>query len=478
VVGEEKQEAVVQDLLQDFGQTQFAGAELGDQRRTKRLVQVAERIARRPKGSLPDKMGSPKELRGLYRLMNNKHVTHDAVLSEPYRRTRAVIEASQEDVLLIHDTTEANLTSHRSLSKEVGQLGNGGGSRGFLCHNSIAITAKGRPLGLANQILHIRPKRNKEETRADRRKDVNRESRLWVRGRKAIGAFLAGRLVVDVCDRGGDTFEFLDYEHANKQHYLVRSHSNRVCQQGHDPDGANIKLHDHLRSLPSQGTQLLEVPPQPAQKGRPAKPGRHTTVAIAWAAVTLPAPEPGKARGEHRQEPLPVWALRVWEVSPPEGVEAVEWLLLTNVAVKKRLHAWERVDWYKKRWPTAEEFHKAQKTGCDMEGPQFTTAQAMKPMIGLLSVVAWLLMYLRWAGRDEEMALRPAVESLPEEWVARLSRWREGRERLDWSIRDFFLALARLGGHQNRKCDGPPGWQTLWKGWMKLHTSFELTPSQ
>ncbi|MSU76751.1 MAG: hypothetical protein EXS16_18505, partial [Gemmataceae bacterium] len=26
----------------------------------------------------------------------------------------------------------------------------------------------------------------------------------------------------------------------------------------------------------------------------------------------------------------------------------------------------------------------------------------------------------------------------------------------------------RLGGHQNRKCDGFPGWITLWRGWQKL----------
>jgi len=31
------------------------------------------------------------------------------------------------------------------------------------------------------------------------------------------------------------------------------------------------------------------------------------------------------------------------------------------------------------------------------------------------------------------------------------------------------MALGRLGGHQNRKSDGPPGWLTLWRGWNDLH---------
>ena len=30
------------------------------------------------------------------------------------------------------------------------------------------------------------------------------------------------------------------------------------------------------------------------------------------------------------------------------------------------------------------------------------------------------------------------------------------------------MALARLGGHLNRKGDGPPGWLTLWRGWEAL----------
>jgi hypothetical protein len=32
---------------------------------------------------------------------------------------------------------------------------------------------------------------------------------------------------------------------------------------------------------------------------------------------------------------------------------------------------------------------------------------------------------------------------------------------------------ARLGGFQARKSDGPPGRQTLWRGWEKLHLMVE-----
>ena len=36
------------------------------------------------------------------------------------------------------------------------------------------------------------------------------------------------------------------------------------------------------------------------------------------------------------------------------------------------------------------------------------------------------------------------------------------------TLAEFWLAIARLGGFLARKADGLPGWQTLWRGWMRL----------
>ncbi len=463
-------------LLDDFAVTHFGAARLGDKRLTERLVFSADRIARHPGGSLPEKMADPADLVGLYRLVNNRKVTHRGVVQPHFDHTRAEVLAQPGTVLIIHDGTELDFTTKRSLHPELGELGAFAGSRGYLAHHSIAITAEGQPLGLLGQLLHCRRRRKKGGSRASQRSDPHRESRLWVKARRAIGVFPEGKLVVDVCDRGGDSFEFLDFEHDNGYPYLVRSYINRVCRVGHDGAGPMSKLHDHMRSLPAQGRRRLEVPAVPHSKRHPARPGRTTTVAVSWAQLTLRPPPPGQARGEHRQEPLKVWAIRVWEENPPAGEEAVEWVLLTALEVADVAGAWEKVDWYERRWPAAEEYHKAQKTGCLIEGPQFTTAGAMKPMIGLLSVVAWLLMRLKWEAQRDDGRQKRAREVVPVEWVEVVSRKRYGQADPNLSVRDFFLALARFGGHQNRKGDGLPGWQTIWKGWMKLHTGLEFAP--
>jgi len=64
-----------------FGDVHFGNAQLGDARRTKRLIKRANIIARHPGGSLPDKFKSPKDLKAFYRLCDRPEVTHGTILN-------------------------------------------------------------------------------------------------------------------------------------------------------------------------------------------------------------------------------------------------------------------------------------------------------------------------------------------------------------------------------------------------------------
>jgi len=457
--------------LSPFGQEHFGNADLGHCWRTASLVDQANRLVRHPRGALPEKVHDPNALRRLYDLMNTKAVTHAAVLKPSVQRTAALVLQQRGVVLELHDATELDFSGHTSIHDQVGQIGNGHG-RGYLCHNSLAVLPSRQVLGLLGQYLHVRADVPKDETAAQRREREDRESRLWLHGAEAAQQAVQeacgrqgpselpeGLLRVDVCDRGGDPFEFLDYEDRLGRHYVVRSNHNRSIYIGHDgKEAEKILLHDYLRTLPGQQRRTITV------HGRNGQPDRQATVVIAWAAVRLPPPQP--PRGHFRKQILQVWALRVWEEHPPAGVEAVDWYLLSNVAVATVAEAWERVDWYTCRW-IIEEYHKAQKTGCDIEGPQFETVAALQPMIALLSVVAVSLLDLRDRSRDPARQDEPATTVVPPEEVEVLSGWRYGQRRL-LSVREFFMALARLGGHQNRRCDHPPGWLVLWRGWQAL----------
>jgi hypothetical protein len=436
---------------------------LGDRRRTDRLVDLARRIHHHPAGSLPQKLHEPAAYRACCRLMNQSPVTHAAVLGP---HALATVEAARHGppvVLFVHDTTELDYSGQQTLA--LGPIGNGGG-RGYECHHSLAVDPERRCLlGLAHQILHTRARPPADEGVAAKRGRADRESRLWVRAVQAIGPAPADRLWVDVCDRGADTFEFLEYEVRHGRSFVIRSTHNRAVAVD---DGPHL-LHDWLRTLPAQVHWSVTVS---ANKGQPA---RTATVQACWGAVRVRPPH--VRRGDHGREPLTVWALRVWEADPPAGVkEPLEWVLLTDLPIDGETAARRRVGWYECR-PVVEELHKAQKSGLGIEALQLQSQAGLQPLIALLSVLAVALVNAREAARQPETAARPAAEYVDPLWVAVLSVWRYGAART-LTVTEFVLAVARLGGHQNRKCDGLPGWQTLWRGVGLLHAMVEYEQSR
>lgn len=440
-----------------FGQEHFGTACLGHKKRTECLVKIADLIHRHPGGTLPEKLHEPKDYKAMDRLMNRPEVSHATVLAPHYERTREQMRQAQGPVLVLHDTTELDYTGLKSIS-DLGSIGNGT-CRGLLCHNSLAFDPQQHEvIGLANQILHRRRRVSKEGVKAKRER-TDRESRLWKRGYEAVGLAPAGHLWVHIADRGADGFEFLAALEADRQGFVVRSHPNRTILQGHEGDAAKGYLHNYARTLPRQGSRQMTVP------ARPGCMQRQATIEIAFAPVLLQPPH--VRRGEYVKRPLVLWVVHVRESNPPNGVKPLEWILLTNVPVTNLDEAWERASWYECRW-VIEEFHKAKKTGCGIENLQFSSSQALEPMIGLLSVVAVTLLKLREASRRADAKERSATDFVDVRYVAVLSKWRLKKVRLDMSVHDFFYALARLGGHQNRKCDKRPGWLILWRGWMNL----------
>jgi hypothetical protein len=134
-------------------------------------------------------------------------------------------------------------------------------------------------------------------------------------------------------------------------------------------------------------------------------------------------------------------------------------------------NACAKVEAYESRW-MIEEYHKGLKTGLSIEGMQFSTGAALHNMIAILSVIAVFLLQMRDLRRIEGGLDRPARSYVPESWIVMLSVWRYHEER-DLTVREFLLVLGRMGGHQNRKGDGLPGWQTLWKGMLHLQAMLE-----
>ena len=441
-----------------FVSNYFGAVDLGHRSRNRCFERVAQQISRHPGGTLPDKLSNPADYAAMDRLMNRPEVTHQSVLGPHYERTRAKMAAHAGVVLILHDTTVLYYSGRTTLS--LSALGNGHG-QGYLCHNSLAVDPQTRDVfGLVWQILHQRVAVGKKEGVKKKRERQTRESRLWSSAVKACPPTPAGKHWVDVCDRGADLFEFLATEQSLGRQCVVRSTHNRSIRVGHDGVGEKALLHDWLRTLPPVGAaHSKEIYDQAQGQERTAR------LRVSYGAMEIQPPHVKK--GEYEKTPIKAWGVRVWEETPPAGAAALEWLLICLDPVTSAASAWEKCGWYSCRW-IEEEYHKAQKTGCRVEDLQFHTEQALQPMIALLSVTAVLLLNLRQAARRPDAKERKATETVAPIYEEVLRNWRYQQPRGAMSVYEFYLAVARLGGHMNRKADGFPGWLTLWRGWQKL----------
>ena len=75
--------------VNEWSQEQFGRCELGDRRRTARLVRYAAQAAADPSGSTPEQTECWSECKGVYRLIEEEDVTFAAITAPHHRSTCA-----------------------------------------------------------------------------------------------------------------------------------------------------------------------------------------------------------------------------------------------------------------------------------------------------------------------------------------------------------------------------------------------------
>lgn len=408
-----------------WAEAHFSDADLGDVRRTRRLVEVMGRMAEAPESSLPARMGTVAGAKAAYRLFDTGAVTHAAVI-HPHRRLCLAEAARHPVVLIIHDDTLLDFSGHRALSG-TGPIGNGHGT-GFMAHSGLAVLPSGEILGLAHQAIWARPSPN---TPAQGTPAAPSASRVWSDTVTAVGPAPDGTRFVSVGDRGSDVFDHLATARALGWEVVVRAYQDR-------------RMIDGQRSL----TALRQAKAQAATTV--ATRDGDVAVCLAWRPLEILPP------GGSAGLPLRVTGIRVWG-------HGLEWILLTTGPVAEAQDALQRTGWYALRW-TVEDFHKAWKTGCRVEHRRLAAADRLTPLLGALAVLAVRLLVLR----DEARRAGDAPSDAPASALQILSRKLKRPVDSFRTRRGFLHGVAQLGGFLARTSDGDPGWQTIWKGWMRL----------
>lgn len=441
--------AVALDVAQ-WAEEQFGACEFGDRRRTKRMVKLATQVATKPDASTPKQTERWADCKAAYRLFDQPDVTFDAVIAPHCALSRNVGPGVW---LIINDTTEISFGDTRKLSG-VGRVGPGD-AQGFYLHTAMVVSAdRDELVGLAAQELYARPLEKTPRVSSARRKKLACETDIWGRVIDQVSQPPAGARYVHVCDRGADNFDVYCHLLHNHAGWVIRAA--QLTRVVHDADGRERSLDQVICRQPVLGTYDIEI------RGNKDQPARTASMEVCCAEISMPRPKAGVSHfaRESGVSTIRMWAVEVRETDPPRGVEALRWVLLTSEEVERFGDAWRVVEWYEKR-PLIEEYHKCLKTGCRVDTRQYQTGERLGPVIGLLSVLAIRLLQLKMVAREQPQC--PAANVVPTEWLAALPQLTKQRKPIQ-SVRDFFRALAGLGGFLGRKGDGEPGWQTIWHG--------------
>lgn len=446
----------------------FAGADLGDARRSARLVRVVQAIAEEPGMGFPGALGSSAELEAFYRFLNNEAFDASAVFAPHRTATLARAAAAEGEVVFIHDTTTVEYRGEGT--REGLGYTTALGRQGFMAHVTLCLDAtSGLPLGVGNLETYTRTGKiweKRKRTRSKRQGKEERESARWLRGVEATQTATLRRRAIHIMDAEADFFELFRRLTDDESRFVIRAGQlERLVRD----DGEPLHLREVIEALDpavyrdvllSERKLNVKTAGSNGRKKNPPRSARKARLAIAATTISLGRTRYTKATGAD----FKINVVSVWEPAPPKGQPPVHWVLFTSEPVKRKADLERVVDLYRMRW-TIEDYFKALKTGCALERRQIESYEALCKVLAILAPIACQLLWLR--GMDRTRSAEPAravFTKVELDLLARAAATR-GMPHAN-TVGDAILLLARLGGHI--KNNGAPGWITLGRGYEKL----------
>lgn len=417
-----------------WAENEFGGAPLGDARLSKRLVSVAA-----AKAAVPDRAfsgvakGDWAAVKAYYRMIDQPEesaVSLSNILA-PHRQRTLRRMMGQKTVLCIQDGSDLDYNGLEQCEGlgEIGTNQTGARSRGLHLHSTLAVAPNGLPLGVVRADCVAPVGRSPQDKRPAFSIPIEQKKTfIWIEHHRDLVA-LADEMpqtrLIDVCDREADFFELFDQQRRNPRvELLVRAKYNRNLTE--EPS----KLFAAVAQGAVQGRVRVHIPRQSArpkkskQQARPRRPGRMADLAVRAKRIQL---RPAHYHAD--RDPIDLWVVHAVEEHPPENTRAVEWFLLTTMAVASAHEAEQCLRWYCLRW-RIEDWHRVLKSGCRIEDLAHETAERLRRAIAINLVIAWRIMLMTLLGRE--------TPELPAEVLfsdIELRTLRAYAKKKDWTLR-------------------------------------------
>jgi hypothetical protein len=354
-------------------------------------------------------------------------------------------------------------------TKGLGPIGksNSAHERGLCVHNALAFTTSGVPLGILSQNIWARqPVPEEEYQEKIERLQVTpieeKESFKWLQALRETRSYALPRSkLILVADRESDFWELLAEAKQEGEHFLIRARVDRKLVPEESECCESIQ--EALACSELLGHKTVNIPGNGKRKAREAQ----LEVRVAQVAVKPPRRR-GEAKASASIEPITVRVIGATEVAPPEGQEAVSWVLLTDLPVADFSSACEKIDWYGKRWGI-ETWHKVIKSGCTVESCLLETAERLGRYLALFSVIGVRLMHVAYLARVQPDLSAAEVFSAEEIEALHVRVHHVLPPAQSPTLREVVRMIGSLGGHLLRKGDGEPGMTVIWRGWLHLY---------
>lgn len=454
-------------------QREFSDLDLGDPRVTKRFLTVLGDLSIHPPASLYESsQGNNRRMKGAYRLMDQEKLDAEKVWNHHQQKTLARIR-QHPVVLLISDTTLFNFETHLA-AEGLGRIGkklkgNRAESHGLHCHSVLAVTPERLPLGILDQRVYARKRKEENKVFPGCVPYLEKESARWVlnlangvRGSEDIKTKL-----IAVSDRESDINAYLGSALDLGADFVVRS---KIARKEHK---TNQYLTEFMKSVTDQDYFKLDVVRRHQKTGYRRKPKerlrhavyRQTEIEVKWAEVKL---QVENIFDEKRLENLYCVYAREKGTDIGES-DRVEWLLVTSLPVKTFKQAQKVIEYYSTRW-IVEVFHKMMKTGgCEVEQCCLQTKERIERYITMESLVALRLTQLTYYQRcypDADCTM--LVDNLTWQTAYCITKKTTKVPVHPPTAAEFTIMVASLGGYLNRNSDPWPGGIVLRRGWERL----------
>jgi hypothetical protein len=446
------------------GYEDYEKADFGDSRLDKRFPRLLVQLSSNPNASIPAACRDPHQAKAVYRFLTNENATIEKITKITREVTLKNINKVKPSVVLIPQDTSGLSYNTLKATNGLGSIGTGKNSLGIHVHSAIAIGESGEVYGLLAQKLWVRPPEEYGQSDATRSKlpIEEKESYKWLETIEKVGtSFPEGTMAVHICDREGDIYEFFSKAEKEGVHYLCRSNYNRDIKE----DDGSKKLNNLINSI----SEVVNMTVRVSRDSHTGRIARDAEVAVKFVSCEIMKPSQTLSNKELPQS-IKVYVISAVETNPPDGEKGISWQLITNVPTESLEEAKIRIHWYTQRWKI-ETFHKTLKSGCKVEELQYDTADKLKKLIAIYSIIALQIMLLTYVARThpEESCEICFTE---EEWktLYRASKRTRTLPEQTPTIYEAVILIAKLGGFLGRKSDGFPGVAVIWRGLTALYT--------